>query len=167
MDVLSPALPERPSDFLGSKPIGLCQPATFLGLELVKEAKGVREDMHYSMDRDLYFRLTILFRGRLKGVTVPDVLCYYLDHPATKTNTQPAMFRNDRYKSLKESLGVLGPLEYLMAVNSLRQLKTMDLVTVATSSSKARGYRLFTLPFKHPYVVLSRFFWGAIRRAVK
>jgi glycosyltransferase involved in cell wall biosynthesis len=57
------------------------QPSTFVRRRAWEAAGGLREDLHYAMDIDLWLRLSML--GRI--VHVPEVLAEFRWHPRSKT----------------------------------------------------------------------------------
>lgn len=161
-----PKLPRQPFDLIeqGQVGLGMSQPATFLKLSLVKAIDYVREDLHYAFDYALYLKVLTISRHNCKLATTASILAKCLSHPDAKTvQTWPSFI-----KEIKCVLQEMYPhflfAEKLQVSWYLKQIETQELVTKVLHAPEGALWRLTALPFQHPHVCLSRFFWGALRK---
>ncbi len=161
----APCPPREPADFLKPQRVVLCQPSTFLALYAVQEGGGLRTDLHYIFDWELYFRLTHTRDGRLECATTPRLLARHRRHSESKTAQHWSEFRAEWRRVLVEFEPRLSLRDRLRA---RRQIRTMD-VQDAVSAASAAGeplVHLACLPARYPSVLGCRFFWGAVRRCL-
>ncbi|HEY9249756.1 MAG TPA: glycosyltransferase family 2 protein [Rariglobus sp.] len=74
----------------------ICQQGLFLRTDVVKSLQGVREELHYVMDLDLFARA--LLQNGLESVRqLPDVVAFFRRHDQAKTTTSAEhFFREER-----------------------------------------------------------------------
>ncbi len=161
-----PRAPRHPLDFIAHTQVVMPQPSSFLPTRLVQELGGVREDLHYVMDWELYLRLTLSLRERLVVITTSSLLSVATSHPDTKTNTAPAAFQVEAEGVLRTLQASLGPAERLGLAVYLWKRQTERLVIAARPNAGADPVRLARLLARRPDLMGSRFFWGAVRRSL-
>ncbi|HEX7241680.1 MAG TPA: glycosyltransferase family 2 protein [Longimicrobiaceae bacterium] len=161
-----PRVPTRPTDFLRPHAVVLPQPSTFLGTEMLREAGGFREDLHFIMDWELYLRVVLRLRGRLRAVETPALLSTALAHPEAKTTAQSAAFGTETKRVLLESRAQWTRAEWVRMASRLRRMEAQEAVGEALSGEGHPLPELAKLPFRYPDVLWSRFWWGGVRRAV-
>lgn len=162
----APRAPGGPNDFRRIHRMGVAQPATFLALEVVREVGAIRQDLHYVMDWELYLRMSVQLRDRLRTVLAPELIAYALQHPEAKTVRHAARFGVEVLQVLGEiqvSLSVPEALGVQRYVDRLQDQKLINALALATRPS----WRLACLPVYRPRVLKQRFFWGALRRALR
>lgn len=79
------------------------QPSTFMRRSAWDAAGGLRQDLHYAMDIDLWLRLSTL--GRI--VHVPEVLSEFRWHPGSKTVARHRPMRREAMEVRREHASVL------------------------------------------------------------
>ncbi len=71
------------------------QPETFFSFDAIKEIGGVKENMHYCMDQDLYLRF--LFKYGLEPIVKrEEVIVNFRIHEDSKTNNHRQKFTNEK-----------------------------------------------------------------------
>ena len=162
----APKPPRRPLDFLVPHAVILSQPSTYLSTALLRELGAFREDLHFIMDWELYLRLTLALRKRLKTATTPVLLSTALAHPEAKTSSQSASFTAEAKRVLVETREQWTALEWQRMAARLRRMEAQERAGVVLASPGWRLARLAGLPFRYPDVLWARFYWGAVRRAL-
>ena len=124
-----PKVPKHPLDFLRPGKVVMSQPSTFLSVKSVKELGNLNDSLHFLMDWDLYFRLAVAHRDKLKYTSTPAVLSYFRSHDAAKTGGR---YRLEVHQEGRQVLDSLRPKLHLseriwLAVNSVRK-KILDIV---------------------------------------
>jgi hypothetical protein len=79
----------------------VCQPATFFKLDLIRELGGVREELHFTMDLDLWVRGLCRYGREIVLLTDQDV-AFFREHGASKTASQVPGFQADEARVLGE-----------------------------------------------------------------
>ena len=161
-----PKPPRGPRDFFRAGRVILPQASTFLALDLVKDLGRIREDLEYIMDWELYFRAAVRLRGALRVTITPALLSTALRHPAAKTSQGFAAFHREAQRVLLEALPGLPFVERRHATACWQRLKTYELVRGVMADPQTALRRLARLSWRWPFVLRSRFFWGAVRQAV-
>jgi hypothetical protein len=156
--------PSAVTDFFSSRGIIMGQPSTFLSMKLMREAGGVREDLHCVMDWDLYLRATRLRSSGLRSAALAEVLSELADYPETKTQTQAARFREEAVSVLEALQPQLGASEQKRLRPWLRAVRNQKDICSILEQPSHRRRKLARLAGRSPSVLFSRFFWGALRR---
>jgi glycosyltransferase involved in cell wall biosynthesis len=154
-----------PLDFIAVDGIVMPQPATFVSRQLMQHIGGVREDLHYVMDWELYLRLIMRRRRALVATATPALLSYSRIHAEAKTAQQPAAFRDESLQVLRK-LTPLSPIERARIALFLRGIETQRQISAALRMRRGALKRLAQLLLGRPDAALSRFFWGAVRRSL-
>ncbi len=68
-----------------------CQPSTFWRTEVVRKLGGVREDLHYCMDTDIWMRY-LVSNGQDRVLKIKSLLARYRHHKNSKTSLHSADF---------------------------------------------------------------------------
>jgi GT2 family glycosyltransferase len=160
-----PRPPSRPLDFTRSGEVRMAQASTFLETRLVRELGGLREDLHYVLDWELYLRVAVHLRGALTTATTPALLSYAAYHPGSKTSRDPAGFQAEGLRVLRGLGQQLPAIERLRLAMYIRAVVTQQLVGHAWSTSD-RGRYLAGLLVRRPDALYSRPYWGAVRRVL-
>ena len=156
--------PRKPLDFITHLRVVMPQPSTFLSRRHVQALGGVREDLHYVMDWELYLRLAVALRDELIAQTTPSLLSIATSHPATKTNSAPWAFQMEAESVLRELRPGLPRRERLRVARYLWTRHAERLVKAARPAEASGFGRLLCLFARRPDLMTSRFFWGAVRR---
>jgi glycosyltransferase involved in cell wall biosynthesis len=160
-----PRAPRKPLDFIAHLGVVMPQPSTFLSRRHVMALGGVREDLHYVMDWELYLRLAVALRGELMAETTPSPLSMATSHSATKTNRAPWAFQMEAEAILRMLRPSLTRGEWLRVARYLWTRHAERLVKAARPAEASGFKRLVWLFARRPDLMTSRFFWGAVRRA--
>ncbi len=161
-----PKAPVEPLDFIRPHHVVMAQPSTFFSTRLLKDVGKLREDLHYVMDWEVYLRITVLLRDELRTSTTPFLLSRSLRHPQAKTSRQPEDFHYEVRQVLVEIGSHLSSFERFRVDAYLRRMNGQYLVAHALGAPNERLWQLARLPLHSPDLLISRFFWGAVRRAV-
>jgi glycosyltransferase involved in cell wall biosynthesis len=97
------------------------QQSTFVASHSYRRVQGVREDLHISMDMDLYYRVC---RGGAKVVRVPGVIGVIRKHPETKGSTAQPLWRQEQAGLFRE-YGI-SPALYRRALLGSRLRRFLD-----------------------------------------
>jgi GT2 family glycosyltransferase len=162
-----PRPPRSLLDFIRPNAVVMCQPATFVSLPLLSRIGGLRRDLHYVLDWELYLRVTRLRRHSARFVTTQHWLATSKSHPQTKTNRAATAFTTEAIRVLQEIRPMLPPHQRLRLSGYLRRARTMRLVSAAAANGSSPLIALLGLAARRPNALRSRFFWGAVRRAVR
>ena len=161
-----PARPPRQLlDFLTPHSVVLGQPASFVSLNTLYAVGGLREDLHYVMDWELYLRLTMKLRGTLRSAVTPHTIAHSLQHPAAKTMRNADGFRQEACRVLEALLPQLQAEEHACITSHLQHLRSQALITFLLSRPQA-ALSLCAVSLIQPDLLRLRFFWGALRRAM-
>lgn len=162
-----PKPPRCPFDLIkhGQFGLGMAQPSTFLSLELVREMGCVREDLNYAFDFAFYLKVITELRSCLKTEIVPITFSRCFSHPDAKTFDMYLCFKETR-EVFQKMLPEFHWFEQIQVSWHIRQLKTQDNVNQVTKNFNRPLGPLLSLLLRHPYSILSRFFWGAVRREI-
>ena len=161
-----PRAPRRPTDFLNPGAVVLAQPSTYLSTAMLREIGGVREDLHYVMDWELYLRATLRLRGGLRAAETEALLSTALEHPAAKTSANSAAFGEEVKRVVRESRLEWRRGEWVRMVSRLRRMEAQAAVGAALEGDAHPLGGIARLPLRYPDVLWSRFWWGGLRRAV-
>lgn len=154
--------PRTPLDFIAVDRVVMSQPSTFMELRRVREVGGLREDLHYVLDWELYLRFVTRLRISLRTAVTSHVLSYSVGHQDAKTTRAPAAFRKEALYTLRALYPSLRVSERIRVSIYVQRMQIQDLI-------EARGYslsRLLPVVIHHPLALLSRPYWGAVRRSV-
>jgi glycosyltransferase involved in cell wall biosynthesis len=160
-----PRPPKRPLDFIETDRVVMAQPATFLDRRTTQRLGGLREDLHYVLDWELYVRFAVTLRSRLVADSTPALLSRSYLHDAAKTVRQPHRFRQESLQVLRSLYSRLSVLERLRVMVYVVGTETQSAVTEVSTTRIKRRRRLAQLLVQRPQVALSRFYWGAVRAA--
>ena len=138
----------------------LSQPSTFVDRETLLALGGVREDLRFRMDWDLYLRLCLSLRGNLRFHPLEKVLSHSLIHPDTKTARHGPVFEKE-VRAILSGLHSLLPTERFRVQHYLMREAVQEQVTAAQGVAQ-----LVRLCGQEPRLALYRFYWGALRRAL-
>ncbi|HEX8273655.1 MAG TPA: glycosyltransferase family 2 protein [Longimicrobiaceae bacterium] len=161
-----PRAPRRPTDFLRPHAVVLAQPATFLCTATLREVGGMREDLHYVMDWELYLRVALRLRGRLRTAETATRLATALRHPSAKTTAHPAAFGEEARRVVRESRPLWRRGEWARMASRLRRMEAQAAVGEALEGAARPLAAIARLPVRYPDVLWSRFWWGGLRRAL-
>lgn len=100
--VFKPKAPQSPFDFFKDYAVSLPQPSVFLSAKLLKQAGGVRRDLRYFMDWELYFRLYSTPGNILKASVMNETLAHAVLHPQAKTASYGKILEKEFLALLKE-----------------------------------------------------------------
>jgi len=158
-----PRPPSSIDDFFQPNRVVLPQPSTFIRTDLMKQLAGVRENLHYVMDWELYLRVTLA--ASKKAVVVDDYLSAALVHPLAKTTAHPE-------RSRPEAIEALRTLELTLTDAPRRRLQkcreAMELQdAVSRALSLRQGMLLVRLAFQFPAILTYRFYWGGLWRVIR
>jgi glycosyltransferase involved in cell wall biosynthesis len=162
-----PKPPRQPLDFLKPNRVVMTQPSTFLALNLVKKVGGLKEDLLCILDWELYLRLTVLLRGELKAAVTQALLSKVFIHSKAKTVRQSTLFKKEALQVLKELRSQLPLWQQLRLVAWIRHKKALIEIDEAFYPYGNTLLYLALLPFRWPGILISRFFWGAVRKTIK
>jgi glycosyltransferase involved in cell wall biosynthesis len=160
-----PHKPQGVPDWIQKGQFGLriSQPSTFLGMHLFERVGVLREDLHYAFDWSLYLKI-LTFVPEVNIQVIPEILSSFITHPAAKTsNMKP--FRKEEISFLRELYSKFGFFEKAHASFYIYKVECQQYVNeVMQADPKRKLSRLAHLLYRHPTLMLSRFFWGAFRR---
>lgn len=137
------------------------QPSVFMKAEMLKYLGSLREDIHYVMDYALYIKIFTQANCRPKVTATEKTLSFAKLHPSTKTMALWNLFEIEMIKVLEEVVSLLPKNEIKRLSSVLNQLEIQTRVRSANYSL----INLVALPTKKPSALLSRFYWGAVRRS--
>jgi glycosyltransferase involved in cell wall biosynthesis len=158
--------PRTPADFFRSEAFVLAQPSTFIDVPLLRSVQGVRSDLHYLMDWELYLRICLSGSEKLRSVVTPKVLSRALQHAQAKTIKNSNVFREEETQILRELRPRLSGSLRQALEECLHMLDTEHAVGSAVAQSRPLQ-KLLLLPFQQPIVLRSRFYWGALRQVLR
>lgn len=161
-----PRAPRRPTDFLKPHAVILAQPSTYLSTAMLREIGGVREELHYVMDWELYLRATLRLRGRLRTAETPVLLSTALAHADAKTTAHPAAFGEEVKRIVRGSRAQWRRGEWARMTSRIRRMEAQAAVGEALEGAAHPLAPIARLPFRYPDVLWSRFWWGGLRRAL-
>jgi glycosyltransferase involved in cell wall biosynthesis len=165
LDELAPLAPRRPTDFLRRNGLVLAQPSTFIDLAALRAIGGPRPDLHYVMDWELYLRMTLRLRDTLLVATTNDVLSYFRVHEEAKTTRDSRCFRDEARRVVVDLRSDWGK-DWPAVERWETGIQMQERVTDSANDPSRAVRRLASLPLTVPDALLSRFYWGAVRRAV-
>lgn len=145
---------------------GMAQPSNFLSRSLFKDMGYLREDLNYVFDLALYLKTMVLLRSRLKITTIPAIISRCLSHPEAKTVKEADLFIEEAKRILSEMRLYFFWIERLGISYYLKKNELQRLITQILINDERRLWRLICLSFRYPYVCLSRFFWGALKKVL-
>lgn len=158
--------PRRLEDFLTPHGLVLSQPSTFIALEALRTIGGIRQDLHFVMDWELYLRLTMQLGPRLRTATTPATLSSALHHPDAKTMHSLDRFTREADRLLDDLTPQLWGDERRALDAYMRRLRSQRLIGFLLQRPHGLA-GLLCLPFQQPDLLRTRFFWGALRRATR
>ncbi|MBD0319021.1 MAG: glycosyltransferase, partial [Gemmatimonadetes bacterium] len=159
--------PRRPTDFLKPRAVVLAQPSTYLCTATLREIGGVREELHYVMDWELYLRATLHLRGALRSADTEVLLSTALAHPEAKTTASSAAFGEEVKRVVRESRPRWRRGEWLRMSSRIRRMEAQAAVGAALEGDAHPLPSIARLAFRYPDVLGSRFWWGGLRRAIR
>ncbi len=163
-----PRAPRNVLDFLWHSQEGLeiAQPSAFLRLSLVREVGGVREELQYVFDWALYLQLMCARRGQLKIVSMDAILSRCLSHPQAKMIKDMPQVMEEAEHLCRAVLPSLHPLERFILKQQMEWNSLPNQISRSMAQGEGQLPRLLRLLLRHPQLVFSRFYWGAMRRAI-
>lgn len=164
-----PEFPQRPIDILSWSGVSLLQPACFLDLSAVRRCGGVREDLHFAMDRDLWVRM--LEEGsETQGVgIISEVLAFATIHNVAKTSSDADGLELECLRLRRERLdGDFARWQWRLFWLDLkiRRITNRQIVCVVRREHPADIFELMLLGARRPTLFLSRFYLGAVRQEI-
>lgn len=163
----SPLAARDAADFLREGANRTPQPSTFVSTALMRRAGGVRPDLKYLMDWELYFRIhSSAGAAGLKVVTRPETLSKALMHPRAKTLSYGGIIDREYEAILLEHRGHPSPGVRELISSILARRAVERKLTQAWQEGSVSEIELARLWLRSPRLFLSRFAWGALRRAV-
>jgi glycosyltransferase involved in cell wall biosynthesis len=155
-------------DFLPHNWPLLSQPSTFLSLDLLSSVGKFREDLYYVMDWEFYLRATVKLRKSLKVKIVEQNLSVAKIHQISKTGRDWKPVENEQYQILQEYCGVLSGLDQYIFMYFFNKNITQNTVSEILNKNNPSTVilRLIALLMSRPIVIISRFYWGAIKKTL-
>jgi hypothetical protein len=143
------------------------QPSTFLSRTEVNRLGGDRNHLHYALDWELYLRFLADLRSNIRIATIDTPLSVARLHKEAKTVRQWQDFVDEGEKVLEDIADRLTVFERLYAGLYRRKVRiNREAEKILSSDSvKNRLNNLLSLLFKNPAAVMSRFYWGALKKA--
>jgi glycosyltransferase involved in cell wall biosynthesis len=151
--------PRKPSDFIAIPGLRMAQPATFLSRALIDTLGPFREDLHCIMDYEFYLRACLKRGGALRSCATDHVLAHILQHPASKSSALGPVFVSEWRQVLGQHFADGSAAEQQLVARYLRQSERQVRVLQSTSLGQ-----LAAVGLSRPDALLSRFYWGAVRR---
>jgi glycosyltransferase involved in cell wall biosynthesis len=163
-----PVPPRQPLDLMdrSGSVMRMLQPSTFVARAWLCATGGIREDLHFRMDWELQFRLSVLLRERLQIATTPANLSITLYHPDTKTSRAWMCIRPETRRVLHDLYRHFTWSERLRLFPFMRNVDLHELVTRTRNSSPAPLCPLLRLLLRRPDLLSSRFYLGAVRQSL-
>lgn len=161
-----PRPPKQPIDFVLDNRISLSQPSTFLSLQLFRQMGGLRQELHYVLDWELYLRCTLHLRTQFRTVTTSSKLSLAQDHPNAKTQRAWQSFSMEWIRVLKEYRKSFSRVEWLGVIIRIRQILLHLQITAALTTSNPSVWNLVRIALEFPEATCSRSYWGVMRRLV-
>lgn len=158
---VSPAFRDDPSHFIAGWG-DIHQVGTFYGLALVRAVKGFPEESRYVFDRDLWIRL--MLEGHLPRVRPDWCLGRVRMHGESKTVAEAEHFERERAELPAKYRPLLCPTDQKRLDASLREREFLRELSV--HSADRRVASCLKMAARRPRMLLRRFTWGAIMRAV-
>jgi hypothetical protein len=163
-EIHTPVKPESLRSFFTPKGVVAVQPSTFLSLDAVKDAGGVRSSFRYLVDWELYARLVALHGASLSWTVTDDVLGVALAHGRSQTSTLGTRIGKE-YLEAVESLLPLAALEDRRFLErEVDRTIAQQAVSALLADGAATAMDLVRAGFEHPRFAVSRFYAGALRR---
>lgn len=159
-----PNPPRRPTDFVMHNRVILSQPSTFLSMELVKDVRGLREDLNYVLDWEFYLRCMLYLRGQFRTSTTSALLSTAQSHPEAKTSKAWSSFSQEWVGILKEHRTSFSLIEWPWVVTRIRQIYLHEQINAILADSNPHAENLMSIAFKYPEAIFSRSYWGTARR---
>jgi glycosyltransferase involved in cell wall biosynthesis len=158
----------KPIDFLPFHSNVINQPSTFLSLDLLSSVGKFREDLYYVMDWEFYLRATVKLRKSIKVKIIEENLSVAKIHPISKTGRDWEPVENEQYQVLQEYCGVLSGLDQYIFMYFFNKNITQNTVSdILNKNNNSTGIlRLIALLMSRPIVIISRFYWGAIKKTL-
>jgi glycosyltransferase involved in cell wall biosynthesis len=153
--------PRHLGDFVPPISARLTQPATFMNRQLIDQLGGFREELHYVMDYEFYLRAAIRLGKEMRIGEVPQLLATIISHPAAKTVALASRVSSEWRRVLCEYRDYFPRFDRYRLDSFMRRHYCQELV-----NSRAGVPQLLALIFNRPDMLLYRFFWGAVRRAL-
>jgi glycosyltransferase involved in cell wall biosynthesis len=159
--------PRTAQDFIHPERIAMSQPSAFVDAKLVRELGGLRRDLHYILDWELYLRFALKLRDSFRVEAIPELLSVALRHEDAKTHRDSDLFLPEWLNVLAEVAPQL-PLSQQLAFRLyIRQQRAHAQVIEGLNAPQKRARQLLTLGLAKPELLADRFYWGALKRAVR
>lgn len=162
-------LPRRPKSELDLLLGGMwfAQPATFLGTEAYKTAGGIREDLHYVMDWELYVRMCRRGGGRPRVAVTDKVLAYYGYHEASKGVRAQRQFFIEGNRVRREVIKSLGEGQRRELARRIAKKSLLHRIWRVQRRSDNLLQDLLKLGVRYPTLFTMMAYWKALRAATK
>lgn len=147
----------------GQVKLGISQSNAFLKRSLIPNIVYLREDFNYCFDWILYLECLLNLGSRFKMVTTSFPISRCLVHIDAKTMKNSSLFAEEGYKFLRSNYHRFSLWEKLQLKVLFIQKKSQDKVSQALSKT-TKINKIVKLLFQYPPVLISRFYWGALRR---
>jgi len=141
------------------------QPSVFINCDVFKHNGYLKENLHYVMDYDLYIRILLNHNSPVKVITNDDILSIVKCHSDAKTSKS--------WNSVEiEMLKILEAISFLIPKHEIKRLKiTLNKLRIQTEvrnslQAKHPVIYLLLLLIRNPLVLLSRFYWGAVKLGI-
>lgn len=140
------------------------QPSTFWSRDAWAKAGKLREDLHYSFDREYWLRLR--FGGR-QPTLLPEVLSRFRLHQGSKTVTSDLSFQDERNQIRFEYAAQLDHGERQRVLALARRLDAkLTVARISRAPALGQVIDLCRLLCRQPAVIAQKPFWGAAARAL-
>ena len=123
----------------------ICQQGLFLRTDLVKSLHGVREELHYVMDLDLFAR-ALLVAGLESVRELPDHLAFFRRHDQAKTSLASAKFIHEE-RRLFHGLGAALGLDVALLRHIAAPADTLPATTPVTRLDRTRLSEVIALKY--------------------
>jgi hypothetical protein len=160
----APVRPESLRSFFMPKGVVAVQPSTFLSLDAVKDAGGIRSSFRYLVDWELYARLVAVHGASLPWTITDDLLAVALSHAGSQTSTLGARIGKEYLEAVESLIPLASPEDRRFLEREVDRTIAQQAVAALLADGAATAIDLVRAGFEHPRFALSRFYAGALRR---
>jgi hypothetical protein len=159
-----PVRPESLRAFFRSRGVVAIQPSTFLGLEAVRQAGGIRPHFRYLVDWDLYARLVAASGAHLRWAVTSDVLAVALSHGRSQTATLGSRIGQEYLESMEMLIPLAPEADRRFLERQIERARAQQAVAALLADGTASAIDLVRAGLQHPRFMMTRFYAGALRR---
>lgn len=154
------------NDFLRPNRISIPQSSTFFSYTILSEVGFLREDLHYIMDWELYYRIALYLNDKKRNTvtTSNSILALQVIHDDCKTFKHGEKFREEYVIILNEYSNSIAIKYKIFIHRHLKRLRTFDDITQQSLKGSLLG--LIKILFRSPNLIYKRFYLGAIKRVL-